>query len=90
MTFLARAGEERRVAYAVGRPVGGAVERNRVRRRLRALMADAVGGPEEPGPGDYLVSVSEGAASVDFDGLGGDLRRALAAVGSTGPSGAQS
>ena len=27
-----------RVAYAVGRPVGSAVERNRLRRRLRAVV----------------------------------------------------
>jgi ribonuclease P protein component len=29
-----------RVAYAIGRPVGTAVRRNRLRRRLRAILAD--------------------------------------------------
>lgn len=81
VTYLSRAGDEHRVAYAVGRSVGGAVQRNRVRRRLRALMAAAVDGPDQPAPGDYLVSAASGAASVGFDELGADLDRALASVG---------
>lgn len=40
------------VAYAIGRAVGGAVERNRLRRRLRPIMSDLA--PSLP-PGWYLV-----------------------------------
>ncbi|MBA2280853.1 MAG: ribonuclease P protein component, partial [Acidimicrobiia bacterium] len=38
-----------RVAYAIGRPVGTAVVRNRLRRRLRAAMAELA-----PESGTYL------------------------------------
>jgi ribonuclease P protein component len=61
-----------RVAFAIGRPVGGAVVRNRVRRRLRALLvAEATRQPLAPGY--YLVGARPGAAGVSFAELGGDL-----------------
>jgi ribonuclease P protein component len=47
------------VAYAVGRRAGGAVVRNRARRRLRAAVAGA--GPALA-PGSYLVSAGATAA----------------------------
>jgi len=47
-----------RVAYAVGRSVGGAVQRNRVRRRLREVMRSQ---QLEAGRG-YLVRVVDPAA----------------------------
>jgi ribonuclease P protein component len=50
-----------RVAYAVGRRAGGAVERNRIRRRLRAAVAAAEADLE---PGAYLVGATEEAASL--------------------------
>ena len=53
-----------RVAYAVGRRVGGAVARNRVRRRLRAL---ARGSP--PPGGAWLVAAAPGTASASFADL---------------------
>ena len=60
-----------RVAYGVSRAVGGAVDRNRVRRRLRAIVRDT-----ELAPGAYLVSVSPAAAALPFDELAGHLRQA--------------
>lgn len=59
------------VAYAVSRSVGGAVDRNRVRRRLRAIVREA-----DLAPGSYLVSVSPAAATIPFDELAGHVRRA--------------
>ena len=59
-----------RVAYAIGRPVGGAVERNRLRRRLRALVAEHA---DTLRPGAYLIIASPTAATLDH----GDLRRTL-------------
>ena len=51
-----------RVAYAVGRATGGAVVRNRVRRRLRAALRD-VSAMLRPGHA-YLVSVRPSARDL--------------------------
>lgn len=76
---------EAEVAYVIGRSIGGAVVRNRLRRRLRAILAD----PNRPlAPGAYLVRAEPGAAELDF----AELRRAVhrarerAAPDRTGPS----
>jgi ribonuclease P protein component len=54
------------VAYSVGRKVGGAVVRNRWRRRLRAIAAEAA--PELP-PGAYLLGVGPDIRGLHFDEL---------------------
>ena len=54
------------MAYAVGRGVGGAVVRNRLRRRLRAAVSDL--GPELR-PGAYLVGAAPEAVSLPFGEL---------------------
>jgi ribonuclease P protein component len=56
-----------RVAYGVGRTVGGAVARNRGRRRLRAAVA-ANEARLLPGAA-YLVSVGPEALTMPFDTL---------------------
>jgi ribonuclease P protein component len=58
-------------AYAVGRSTGSAVVRNRVRRRLRAAIAELA-----PRPGTYLVTARAGAADLPYQ----DLREQLAAA----------
>ena len=63
-----------RVAYAVGRRVGGAVERNRLRRRLRAIVQEL---GAELGPGAYLVGAGRGAASQSFGELKDTVSQAL-------------
>lgn len=66
-----------RVAYAVGRKVGPAVVRNRVRRRLRVVVAElAAGGGLAPG--DYLVAASPAAASTTFATLRAEMITACA------------
>ena len=67
-----------RVAYAVSRRAGGAVVRNRVRRRLRAVMADLA---PTLRPGAYLVAGARPAASMPYVQLAGAVREALRAVG---------
>lgn len=64
-------GDPPRVAYAIGRTVGGAVVRNRLRRQLRAVLCEF--GPLLH-PGAYLVAAAPGAASLSF----GELRTAVA------------
>jgi ribonuclease P protein component len=55
------------VAYAVGRHVGGAVVRNRCRRRLRAIAAEA---STDLAPGAYLIGVGRGIVDLRY----GELR----------------
>jgi ribonuclease P protein component len=71
-------GDRVRVAYAIGRRVGPAVTRNRVRRRLReavrALDRASGGLPA----GAYLVSVRPSAAGASYAALRDDLGAACA------------
>jgi ribonuclease P protein component len=53
--------DEARVAFAIGRRVGGAVVRNRLRRRLRSVCAEL-----RLPAGEYLVSVVPDAADLPF------------------------
>lgn len=61
-----------RVAFAVGRNVGPAVVRNRLRRRLRAVWREA-----DPPGGDYLIVSSPAAASASHAELALRLSAAL-------------
>ncbi len=58
--------EPPRVAYAVGRRVGPAVVRNRVRRRLRALTREAA---PLLHPGAYMISVGPEAVLLSSEKL---------------------
>lgn len=69
-------GARPRFAYGVGRRVGPAVVRNRVRRRLRAAAREIVRDEGGLPAGAYLVTVRPEAASLDY----ADLRRDLAAA----------
>jgi ribonuclease P protein component len=62
------------VAYAVGRAVGGAVVRNRLRRRLRAAVSEL--GPTLR-PGAYLVGAAPEAVSLPFGELKSMVRAAM-------------
>jgi len=52
------------VAFAIGRPVGNAVTRNRLRRRLRALVRE-----QSWSPGWYLVGARPDVSELTFDQL---------------------
>ncbi|TMM18149.1 MAG: ribonuclease P protein component [Actinobacteria bacterium] len=60
-------GSTPRVGYAIGRRVGGAVHRNRLRRRLRAIAFEL--GPHLQ-PGAYLIAAAPAAAGLSY----GELR----------------
>jgi ribonuclease P protein component len=61
-----------RVAFAIGRPVGSAVARNRLRRRLRAAMVEL-----RPPTGTYLIGVTPAAGTSTFTALRSDLAAAV-------------
>jgi ribonuclease P protein component len=52
------------VAFAIGRAVGSAVSRNRLRRRLRAVLAEC-----DVPPGLYLIGARTPACEQTFDEL---------------------
>lgn len=61
-----------RVAYSVGRATGPAVRRNRIRRRLRAVMS-SLAAAGRVAPGTYLLSAGPGADRLPFADLCGLL-----------------
>ncbi|MGH9129214.1 MAG: ribonuclease P protein component [Acidimicrobiales bacterium] len=70
-----------RVAYAIGRRVGGAVVRNQIRRRLRGIFAEAA--PTLPA-GSYLVSVTPQAGRSSFVDLRTYVYQAVEALSKQG------
>jgi ribonuclease P protein component len=69
-----------RVGFTVTKKVGNAPERNRVRRRLRAVLRQA-----DPGAmaahSDYVIVARRAALSRDFADLRNDLAGALRRLG---------
>ncbi len=68
-----RGQNELRVSYAIGRHVGPAVVRNRVRRRLRSLVAE-----RHLPDGEYLLAAQAGAVTASYVGLARELDDVLA------------
>ena len=66
-----------RVGFTVSRKVGNAVERNRVRRRLREVVRLA---PGLPGGHDYVLIGRRAALALPFEQISDDFRRALRRV----------
>ncbi len=73
-----------RVGFTVTRKVGGAVVRNRVRRRLKAAVGEVVSGAMTPGI-DLVVIGRAGTAARNFTSLVKDLQKALKRLGVYGP-----
>jgi ribonuclease P protein component len=65
-----------RVAYALGRAIGPAVVRNRLRRQLRAQLVD-----RQLPPGLYLIGASPTASTRSLKELVFDLDRLVVSVG---------
>lgn len=66
-----------RVAYALGRAVGTAVVRNRLRRQLRELIRAQTSNGQHLPAGWYLFGVRPGTRSPSFDELTFDLNQVL-------------
>lgn len=78
MTFAAdRSLGRPRVAFALSRRRGTAVERNRVRRRLRAVFREVAA---DLAPGRYLVGVRAPASAVTYRPARAELVRLLRAA----------
>jgi ribonuclease P protein component len=65
-----------RVGFTVSKKVGGAVERNRVRRRLREVVRLAGPGIMRPGH-DYVLIGRRAALSLPFQRISEDFKGAL-------------
>ena len=73
---LAGSSTRPRVAYAFGRRTGNAVTRNRVRRRVRAILDDLARQDQIP-PGAYLIGGDAELAGLRHPELDRHVRRAL-------------
>lgn len=68
MTYLADAAAPStppRVAFVIGKAAGGAVVRNRIRRRIRAALQELVAAGRLPA-GTYLWGAGPAAAALDW------------------------
>ena len=75
-----------RVGFTVSRKVGNAVERNRVRRRLREIVRRTKSVGMQPGH-DYVVIGRRAALGLPFDRMIEDFDRALRRIhGQSGQS----
>ena len=70
------------MAFAIGRKVGGAVVRNRLRRRLRAISGELSG---ELASGAYLFNVSLEAVNLSYGELKADVEAALKKINERKP-----
>lgn len=76
VVYVAVTGNARSIAgFAVSKAVGGAVIRNRVKRRLRAICADIL--PGIPEGSSVVVRALPPAATATFDELRRDVRGAV-------------
>lgn len=77
MRVLANGLDHNRYGYAISKKVGEAVIRNRIRRRVRAILREL-----EPGAGwDIVTSARVDAASVSYGELLEEARTLLASAG---------
>ena len=67
------------VAFAVKRRVGSAVDRNRIRRRLRHLLAESLPPPKRGM--DFLLIARRSALSKPWQRLKEEMRAALGKLG---------
>jgi ribonuclease P protein component len=65
-----------RVGFTVSKKVGNAVERNRVRRRLREIVKRS-GATGLPADHDYVLIGRRAALSLPFEQINEDFKRAL-------------
>ncbi len=74
-----------RVGFTVTRKIGGAVERNRIRRRLKAALA-AASAIAPDAHSDYVLVARRPALTRRFAALVADVERAFAQIGRARPT----
>lgn len=75
----------KRIGYTVTKKIGGAVVRNRMKRRFRALARELL--PEHGAPGaDHILIGRAGGVERDFGQLRAELAKALRKLCSQPPS----
>ncbi len=70
------AGDTARVGLTVTKKLGGAVVRNRIRRRLRAAVREVFPGAASPGM-DYVLIARGAAETRSYAAILDDMKRAL-------------
>ncbi len=74
-----------RLGLSVSRKVGGAVNRNKVRRRLKEIFRSSV--MSLPGGADFVISARPPAAEASFEELNDEFLRSLRRLGKSTGSG---
>jgi ribonuclease P protein component len=73
-----------RLGLTITRKAGGAVERNRMRRRLRAALRQVASGAAQPGH-DYVIVARSGVIHASFNHLLADIQSAFRRVHTAKP-----
>jgi ribonuclease P protein component len=76
--LLRRQGEGLRVGFTVGKVLGGAVIRNRMKRRLRETVR--LHWPGVPVPVDVVINPKKSVLKLEFSELGNEISRAFAVI----------
>ena len=72
-------GDALRIGFTVGRQLGGAVQRNRMRRRLREAVR--LHWPDFQAPVDIVINPKKSLLTMDFPELGEEISKMFEVVG---------
>ena len=75
-------GEGLRIGFTVGKALGGAVERNRMKRRLREAVR--LGWPASPVALDVVINPKKSVLKVEFSELSKEIDRAFEVIQASG------